>query len=206
MTELMVRNEAVLFNFNSIQESVQKLQKKEFDAVIQSLHYDTQRLTQMEAKVRQLEQLQLKLKTVDDSCTQLIKQVNEGRDAQLFCERILPLMVHLQCVEACRQLVVSEGQRQNLASFDLDRVKQLNRYIKAADGYPVRLPALKERLVQYGRYIENNSQGTAPFIFGADYQITLNVEKQPPFNKKNQWIEIDTKLTQNIKLFKQYLE
>lgn len=81
MTELMVRNEAVLFNFNSIQESVQKLQKKEFDAVIKSLHYDTQRLTQMEAKVRQLDQLQLKLKTVDDSCTQLIKQVNEGRDA-----------------------------------------------------------------------------------------------------------------------------
>jgi hypothetical protein len=34
MTELMVRNEAVLFNFNSIQESVQKLQKKELDAVV----------------------------------------------------------------------------------------------------------------------------------------------------------------------------
>ena len=42
---------------------------------------------------------------------------------------------------------------------------------------------MKKQLQTYGKYLEQNDKGSAPFVYGIDYQIKAETTKPAPFNK-----------------------
>ena len=48
----------------------------------------------MDIKIRSLDTVKLKIDTMNLSLNQLVKNVNETQELQLFAERTLPLLVH----------------------------------------------------------------------------------------------------------------
>lgn len=72
---------------------------------------DSKRLVDMEVNVRELVALRLKVNSMDESVKQLMANVGEARECQLFNERTLPLLVHLQLTEGLTQLVTNETQK-----------------------------------------------------------------------------------------------
>jgi len=56
----------------------------------------------MEVKVRKLDALQTKVNSMDESVKQLMANVGEARECQIFSERTLPLLVHLQLVDGLK--------------------------------------------------------------------------------------------------------
>ncbi len=64
-----------------------------------SLKNEQERLSEMEIKIRIIETLKLKMDTMNASVNQLVVNMNETQEMQLFTERTLPLLVHFQLCE-----------------------------------------------------------------------------------------------------------
>ena len=68
----------------------------------------------------------------------------------LFCERTLPLMVHIQMCEGLQSLAVNEDLQSNLINFDREKLTTHMTYIKASERSAPNLILLRKRIEQYG--------------------------------------------------------
>ncbi len=73
----------------------------------------------------------------------------------LFCERTLPLMVHIQMCEGLKIVAVNEDFQSSLINFDRDKLTNLMNYIKVSERSPPNLTWLRKRLEAFGYYLDD---------------------------------------------------
>lgn len=140
----------------------------------------------MEVQVRKIEHLILKTNSMDDSVKQLMANVGQAHESQLFSERYMPMMIHLQLMDGLNKLVTNETQKVQVAEFDKKQIKDLHHYMTESEGYPVNLKQLRMRLGHYTRYLLEQNQGSLPFRYGVfkDYWHSINENQLTKFEKK----------------------
>ena len=97
-----------------------------------SLQLDSQRITDVELRVRKVEILSNKIYAIDQSVKQTVLSLDDVRATLYYCERIVPLLIHVQLSEGLRNFAVTENLQSNLINFDREKIDQLMSYIKNA--------------------------------------------------------------------------
>jgi hypothetical protein len=80
--------------------------------------------------------------------------MDKTQETMLFCERTLPLMVHIQMCEGLQSLAVNEDLQSNLINFDREKLTTHMNYIKACERSPPNLILLRKRIEEYGYYLD----------------------------------------------------
>jgi len=80
--------------------------------------------------------------------------LDDVRTTLYFCERIVPLLIHLQLSEGLRNFAVTENLQYNLVNFEREKIDQLMSYIKNAQKQPPSLATLSKRLEAFGLYLQ----------------------------------------------------
>ena len=130
--ELETRTDNLIAKLDTFKQNLQQSQREEGEKLINSLHLDSQRITDVELRVRKVEILSNKIYAIDQSVKQTVLSLDDVRATLYFCERILPLMIHIQLSEGLRNFAVTENLQSNLINFDREKIDQLMSYIKNA--------------------------------------------------------------------------
>ena len=130
--ELETRTDDLIAKLDTFKQNLQQSQREEGEKLINSLHLDSQRITDVELRVRKVEILSNKIYAIDQSVKQTVLSLDDVRATLYFCERILPLMIHIQLSEGLRNFAVTENLQSNLINFDREKIDQLMSYIKNA--------------------------------------------------------------------------
>ena len=128
--ELETRTDDLIAKLDTFKQNLQQSQREEGEKLINSLHLDSQRITDVELRVRKVEILSNKIYAIDQSVKQTVLSMDDVRATLYFCERILPLMIHVQLSEGLRNFAVTENLQSNLINFDREKIDQLMSYIK----------------------------------------------------------------------------
>ena len=103
----------------------------------------------------------------------------------LYCERTLPLQIHLQVCEALKIFAVNENLQSSLLNFDRDKLTSIMDFIRQSDRLPPNLTWLRKRLEQFGQYLDEQNLGSAPFRFGNKGDFWANMpEEAKPYERK----------------------
>ncbi len=87
-----MRCEQITKNFESTIADIQGKKNKEFNQLVSSLSADSQRLVDLELKVKKTENFDSRLEMINHSVNSVLKNIDDTRELQLFVERTVPLM------------------------------------------------------------------------------------------------------------------
>lgn len=122
----------------------------------------------------------------------------------MFSERALPILIHLQLCEGINSVVQTDQQMQNLHNFDLQKLAQLQLYVKQCETEKPTLPQFKSVLVNYLKSLNETGEGSAPFHLGKDLHYWPNMpNKKVDFKQENLrvWNERNVKHKQTTSKF-----
>lgn len=183
---------------DTFQQNLQKTQREEGEKLINSLQLDSQRITDVELRVRKVEILSNKIYAIDQSVKQTVLSLDDVRATLYYCERIVPLLIHVQLSEGLRNFAVTANLQSNLIDFDREKIDQLMSYIKNTQKQPPSISTLSKRLEAFGTYLVKQGMGSAPFNFGTNQDYPANMTNpETPFNKSH-FFEIRAELFKNM--------